>query len=135
MRSCSPAGVFNVVLIDVDSKDVSSGMSSPPLSFLSKDFLTCLQTLTAGGKHHLLIHIFVFINHELMHSLILFPILHFTYLLGYLLTHSLSHSLVYSMVCWFSLGSIHTVYYPPFLSLPSSPSSSLSSLSFRHHDH
>ena len=112
---CSPAGVFNVVLIDVDSKDMSSGMSSPPLSFLSKDFLTCLQILTAGGKHHLLIHIFVFITHELMHSLILFPILQSTYLLGYLPTHYHTHLFIQ----WFA--GFHWAVYIQCIIRPFSP--------------
>lgn len=35
----------DVLIIDVDSKDVSVGMSCPPVSFVSDEFLTYVKTL------------------------------------------------------------------------------------------
>jgi len=41
---------FNVIMLDVDSKDISSGMSCPPPSFLESQFLdTLFSRLVPGG--------------------------------------------------------------------------------------
>jgi len=41
---------FNVIMLDVDSKDISSGMSCPPPSFLEFQFLAKISScLTPGG--------------------------------------------------------------------------------------
>ncbi len=44
-------GSYDMILLDVDSKDASVGMSSPPDVFLNKDFLeSCKSLLTSSGQ-------------------------------------------------------------------------------------
>ena len=40
---------FSVIMLDVDSKDISSGMSCPPPSFLESQFLDTLSSRLAPG--------------------------------------------------------------------------------------
>ena len=37
--------LFSAIILDVDSKDLSSGMSSPPLTFVDQAFLTAAKSL------------------------------------------------------------------------------------------
>ncbi|RWS13918.1 methyltransferase-like protein 13 isoform X1 [Dinothrombium tinctorium] len=41
---------YDVILFDVDSKDVEKGLSCPPLSFVEKSFLECVHKLVALNK-------------------------------------------------------------------------------------
>ena len=42
--------MFNIIMLDVDSKDISSGLSCPPPAFLDHDYLTTLSSrLSKGG--------------------------------------------------------------------------------------
>lgn len=47
MDSSSPqtAGLYSAVVLDVDSKDLSAGISSPPLTFVDPAFLTAVRSL------------------------------------------------------------------------------------------
>ena len=45
-----PTGCYDVIILDVDSKDTSVGMSSPPAAFVEKDFLNnSKELLTEHG--------------------------------------------------------------------------------------
>lgn len=37
---CLILGLYDAIVLDVDSKDISAGVSSPPLAFVEKHFLT-----------------------------------------------------------------------------------------------
>ena len=41
---------FNVIMFDVDSKDASVGMSSPPQPFVSREFLTTVKQCLCNSQ-------------------------------------------------------------------------------------
>lgn len=45
-------GIYDVILLDVDSKDMSTGMSSPPQQFLQRDFLGSLKLLLKPSGYY-----------------------------------------------------------------------------------
>ena len=48
---------YHVVLLDVDSKDTSTGMSSPPLAFTTHKFLEATKSiLNSDGNYNTLLH-------------------------------------------------------------------------------
>ena len=42
-------GLYDAIILDVDSKDVSAGVSSPPQAFVEQQFLTNTQLLLKGS--------------------------------------------------------------------------------------
>ncbi len=47
---------YNAVILDVDSKDVTIGMSSPPMEFITPEFLTSLGLILKDGGKLFIIH-------------------------------------------------------------------------------
>lgn len=43
--SLARAAPYSAIVLDVDSKDVSAGMSSPPTAFVEPSFLTAARSL------------------------------------------------------------------------------------------
>ena len=57
---------YNVIILDVDNKDASSGLSSPPLPFTTPQFLQAVKSLLhLDGKYTLLILIVCCYNNHL----------------------------------------------------------------------
>ena len=42
-------GLYDAIILDVDSKDVSAGVSSPPQAFVEQQFLTNTRLLLKGS--------------------------------------------------------------------------------------
>ncbi len=51
---------YNAIVLDVDSKDQSSGMSSPPATFITEHFLSAVKScLRKGGKNMSLVVVII----------------------------------------------------------------------------